>query len=81
MGYHVTSIEKGVLGQRSKIREEFEEFQDAVRQNNPVMALIELSDLIGAIEAYAVENHNISLGELVKMKDATARAFRDGTRS
>ena len=60
--------------------EEFEEFQDAMRQNNPVMALMELSDMLGAIEAYAVQQHNVSLVELVTMHRATARAFRDGTR-
>lgn len=80
MGYHTKKIEKGILGEYSKIKEEFEEFQDAFSQNNPIMELIELSDLIGAIEAYALKNHNINIHDLVKMMEATKSAFKDGTR-
>lgn len=80
MGYHVKEIAKGVLGQPSKIREEYEEFQDAVEQGNTIMALLEASDLIGAIERWAMQTHNVTLGELLEMKKATARAFADGTR-
>lgn len=47
MGYHTRKIEKGVVGEASKIREEFEEFMDAVEQNNRVMELVELSDMVG----------------------------------
>jgi phosphoribosyl-ATP pyrophosphohydrolase len=78
-GYHKKIIQKGILGEPSKIQEEFEEFMDSVEQNNPVMALIELSDLIGAIEAYA-EKNNITLEHLINMKDATKRAFKTGHR-
>lgn len=51
MGYHVKKIRRGELGHFSKIQEEFDELTDAYEQSNPVMELIELSDLIGAIEA------------------------------
>jgi hypothetical protein len=43
------------------------------------MLLVELSDLIGAIESFS-EKNNISLDDLIKMKNATKRAFSDGTR-
>lgn len=79
MGCHITEIEKGVLGTPSKIREEYEEFVDSLAQNNPLMALLELSDLIGAIEAYA-ENYGLTLNDLVIMQMATKKAFNDGSR-
>jgi hypothetical protein len=79
MGYHVATIVKGTLGEDSKIREEYEEFRDSLNQNNPLMAVFELSDLIGAIEAYAAK-YNFTLDDLIKMKNTTARAFKDGTR-
>lgn len=80
MGYHVRQIEKGVLGYHSKIKEEFEEFEDALEQGNPVMALVELSDMIGAIEEYALKHHNITLDQLINMTRATQRAFKSGGR-
>ena len=43
------------------------------------MLLVELSDLLGAIEGYC-EKHNMKLEDLIKMKEATKRAFNDGTR-
>lgn len=79
MGYHIKKIDKGVLGEFSKIREEFLEAEDAIEQGNKVMLLVELCDMIGAIEAF-VSGYNISLEDLLKMKDATKRAFLDGSR-
>ena len=73
-GYHKTEIPKGKLGESSKIDEEYLEFKDALLQNNPVMALCELSDLIGAIEAYAIR-YNVRLEDIIEMKNATQRAF------
>lgn len=81
MGYHSKKIDKGHLGEISKIKEEYEEFLDAVEQGNSVMKLVELSDLIGAIEAYTLARHNVTLDELIRMKNATKSAFEDGTRS
>lgn len=80
MGYHTRKIGRGVFGEASKIREEFEEFEDAHFQGNTVMKLIELADMIGAIEAYTVKHHNISLDELIIMKNATKSAFEEGER-
>jgi hypothetical protein len=53
MGYHKNEIKKGVLGEVSKIDEEYLEFKDAIESNNPVMAMTELSDLLGAVEAFS----------------------------
>lgn len=51
-GYHLINIEKGCNGEPSKIIEEIIELIDAESQNAKIMALIELSDLLGAIELY-----------------------------
>jgi hypothetical protein len=80
MGYHVTKIPKGQLGQSSKITEEYLEFLDAHKQGNLVMEMIELSDLMGAIEAYTMQRYNIHLDHLMVMTRATQRAFNDGER-
>jgi len=79
MGYHLKQIEKGNLGEISKIREEFEELMDANEQKNPVLEICELCDLLGAIEAYA-KKWNLTLRDLNNMKEATIKAFKDGTR-
>lgn len=68
-----------MLGTASKIREEFEEFMDAEEQANTVMAVLELSDMLGAIEAY-VSRYNMTLSDLIIMMKATQSAFKDGTR-
>lgn len=44
------------------------------------MVLQELSDMLGAIEAY-VAKYNITLIDLIIMKDATKRAFESGHRT
>ena len=78
-GYHTTEIPKGKLGEFSKIEEEFFEAKDALEQENPIMVLLELSDMLGAIEEYC-KKHNITLEDLAKMKVATSKAFQDGVR-
>lgn len=80
MSYHLTEIPKGTYGEFSKINEEFLEATDALAQDNPLMVLQELSDMVGAIEAY-VAKYNITLIDLIVMKDATKRAFESGHRS
>jgi hypothetical protein len=80
-GYHLREIDKGVLGEASKVREEVEEFLDAVDQGVSIMALIELSDLIGAVQAYLEVHHpSVSLQDLIAMSNVTARAFKNGRR-
>ena len=80
MGYHLRKIKKGKFGEFSKIQEEFEELLDAVEQKSPVMMLCELADIIGAIEEFTLQKYNIKLHDLLLMKDATKRAFLDGSR-
>lgn len=79
MGYHSKPIPKGVLGEPSKIVEECLELQDAVGQGNKVLEICEMCDLIGAIEARAAR-FNLTIDDLVKMKDATKSAFQEGER-
>jgi len=79
MGYHKNEIKKGILGEFSKIKEEFLEAEDAYIQGNNIMLLLELSDMLGAIEDF-LEKHNMDLQDLIKMKNATQSAFKDGTR-
>lgn len=79
MGYHKREIEKGTLGEFSKIREEFEELSDANEQDNPVLQICELCDMLGAIEAFA-KKWNLSIDDLMKMKSSTEQAFKDGSR-
>jgi len=80
-GYHLNNIQSGELGEPSKILEECQEFMDAIEQDADVMALTELSDLVGAIRLYLAKHHpSITLGDLVKMNDITKRAFENGRR-
>lgn len=78
-GYHLMNIPKGKLGEASKIFEEVEEFRDAIQQGNPIMQLVELSDLLGAIESYA-KKFNMSINDLLTMSNVTKQAFRNGRR-
>lgn len=80
MGYHSKEINKGVLGEYSKIEEEFEEFKDAYNQNDDVLQICELSDLLGAIEEYA-KKWNLTLEQLIMFSNKTKSAFKDGKRN
>ncbi|RWL22525.1 MAG: hypothetical protein EOR63_32320 [Mesorhizobium sp.] len=80
-GYHLARIPKGEVGEPSKILEEVLEFMDAVHQGCDVMALVELSDLQGAVSAWLSRRHpSLSLADLGKMAAITERAFRNGHR-
>lgn len=79
MGYHLKEIEKGVLGQFSKIREEFEEAQDAFEQNDSILIICELADMVGAVEEY-VKRWNLDLLSLKQFSDKTKSAFKEGKR-
>jgi len=78
-GYHLRKIEKGMLGEVSKVREELEELEDALEQGVKIMALAELSDLYGAVEALA-ENMGVTMQDLADMSLVTKRAFMSGGR-
>jgi hypothetical protein len=80
-GYHLTDIPRGEFGHLSKILEEVHEAIDAEKQGNLLMTLIELSDIIAAIEGYLVNYaDSISLEDLIVMARATQRAFSVGER-
>lgn len=80
-GYHMRPITKGRLGALSKIREELDELEDAEQQGVAIMALVELADLYGAVEAYINQHHpGITMADLADMAHVTARAFRNGRR-
>lgn len=80
MGYHNLEIKKGILGEFSKIEEEFIELQDAFNQKDKILQLCELSDLIGAIELYIETQFNFTLTDLISFKDKTKSAFLEGKR-
>jgi ornithine carbamoyltransferase len=81
IGYHTVDIPKGVYGESSKILEEVNELIDAENQGANIMALNELSDIIGAINGYLEKNHpTITLNDLIKMSEITKRAFVSGHR-
>jgi len=80
-GYHLTQIPKGVIGESSKILEEIYELIDAENQDCRLMALIELSDLYGAITLYLEKHYpGITMADLAKMSSITQRAFINGAR-
>ncbi len=81
-GYHLKEIPRGVVGEISKIVEEALEAQDADEQGVDLMTLIELSDCVGAMKAWLARHHpTVTLSDLEKMADVTARAFRSGRRT
>lgn len=80
MGYHKVKIEKGIVGDFSKIKEEYCELHDAYVQGDKILQLCELTDLIGAIEAYTTKNFNITIDDLKKFSDKTKSAFIEGVR-
>jgi hypothetical protein len=80
-GYHLAEIPKGEVGEVSKIVEEALELQDFDQQRTAVGGLVELSDLVGAIEAYLAKHHpSIGLSDLKTFADITKRVFENGHR-
>lgn len=79
MGYHKTQIEKGTIGEFSKVEEEFNEFKDAHLYGNKPLEICEMADLIGAIEEYA-KKFNITLVDLISFSQMTKEAFKEGKR-
>lgn len=63
--WHIREIEKGKLGELSKVREELEEAVDSEEQGQDLMLLFELSDIIGACGLVA-NKYGFSLDQLVK---------------
>lgn len=82
MGYHKAVIEKGLLGDLSKIQEELDELQDAEVQGARILMLCEVADLMGAVEAYLEKNlPGFTLQDCKVMADLTKSAFKDGSRA
>jgi len=64
MKFHTKEIQKGIYGELSKIKEELEEAYDAESQNQDLMLLIELSDIIGAVEGVS-KRYGFTLEQLI----------------
>tara|TARA_R100000656_G_scaffold104176_1_gene76005 strand:- start:42721 stop:42993 length:273 start_codon:yes stop_codon:yes gene_type:complete len=79
-GYHLRDIERGVYGELSKLREELAELEDALEQGVAIMAMVEASDLYGALEAFVSEKWGLTMEDLQKMSAVTKRAFNNGHR-
>jgi hypothetical protein len=80
-GYHLISIPKGEIGEISKIQEEVLELEDAFKQGAKIMALCELSDLYGAMEAFIERHHpGSTMKDIRKMSKLTRRSFKVGER-
>jgi hypothetical protein len=76
MGFHNRKIQKGVYGELSKVREELEEAEDALEQGQDLMLLIELSDMIGAIQGVA-ERYGMTLAQLVAFANLRTKVARE----
>lgn len=63
--FHTQPIKKGQYGELSKIQEELDEAFDAEKQGIDLMLLIELSDIIGAVEGVA-KKYNFTLDQLIQ---------------
>jgi len=64
MKFHKAIIQKGIYGELSKIKEELDEAYDAESQNQDLMLLIELSDIIGAVEGVS-KKYGFTLEQLM----------------
>lgn len=80
MGYHKRAIVvQGTFGEVSKIEEELDELKEALEQDNKILALVEISDLYGALEAVA-ERLGVNMEDVKRMAAATKRSFQSGER-
>jgi phosphoribosyl-ATP pyrophosphohydrolase len=76
--WHISKIEKGTLGQLSKVREELEEAIDAEKQGQTLMLLFELSDIIGACGLVA-NQHGMTLDHLVTFSKLRSKVAKEET--
>lgn len=63
--FHAVPIQRGVYGELSKIQEELNEAFDAEARGQELMMLIELADIIGAVEGVS-KKYGFSIEQLVK---------------
>ena len=68
MGFHNRTITKGEYGQLSKIREELEEAEDAQDQGIDLIVILELADILGAVQGVA-SRYGITLDQLRAYSD------------
>ena len=81
MGYHKRVIKKGILGEFSKIQEEWDELSDAHEQDGKVLEICEIADLYGAISLYIKNKYGLTMEDIKKMSDMTTDAFKSGKRT
>lgn len=81
-GYHIDIIPKEPIGTAEKVMEEALELVDACKQANPVMALVEMSDIIGGIQLLLESDFggSVSIEDLITMANTTRRAFESNRR-
>lgn len=80
MGYHKAKIKKGHYGSFSKIQEEYQELQDARDQDDSILELVELSDLVGAIDGYMKSKYLMTIEDVIKFAKKTQSSFEKGER-
>jgi hypothetical protein len=81
-GYHLVDIPRGELGELSKIREELDELTDAMAQGSRIMAMVELADMMGAVQAFMAKHlPGVTMEDLLTFSDITKRAFVNGRRT
>lgn len=79
--YHLKPIARGIYGELSKVYEEVEELKDAEIQRNPILMLCEIADMLGAIDGYLQQHHNMTIDDAFKMTKLNRKAFESGYRS
>jgi phosphoribosyl-ATP pyrophosphohydrolase len=80
MSYHKRAIRfSGVFGTLEKVLEETDEAIEAEEQGNKILLLNELADIYLALKGVA-DKVGVSMVDLEKMAEATARAFSSGSR-
>ena len=70
---------QGAQDAQSDAQKMKQEYEDALNQDCKIMAMVELSDIYGALEALA-ENYNLSMQDLATFSNITKRAFINGVR-
>ena len=72
MPFHKKNITKGIYGELSKIQEELDEAFEAQEQNQELMLLIELSDIIGAVEGVS-KKYGFTIEQLLQFSRLRSR--------
>lgn len=78
-GYHNNFILKHANSSVHKLKEEVEEFIDAVAAGNTIMAQQELSDVYLKLH-HLIRDYGLSMDDLKVMADTTERVFESGCR-